>query len=890
MRRSLPIALCIAALALSCRKDDAPGRTVPTAVRDTRGAAATALGHDIELRGVVTCFDATAGVLYLQDDTGAQAFLVGNLGAPLVAGQEAVLVGRLETGGALARLSRPRITVLGQAEMLPQVRPISLAALVARDAESEWVQVQAVVQGMERRGDQVLLDIQEGGTTARAMIAAFGDPEYPALTGARVRLGGTSSARAHAARMALPVDLFVPSLQDVRIMADPPASAATPGTAAAPVPPITTASGVRMLSSAEAAKHLPVHLHAIVTFNDPEQGLFFVQDESGGLYVEAWRHIHPVRPGDRVEIEGVTGAGAFAPIIDRPRVRWLAHGDPPPARHVRAGHLLTGAEDSQWVEVEGVVRNVKFDRYGALIRVADGPLRLTVQIPAEFDAKRTEPLLNARVRVRGACRSMLTVGNQLADVMLHSPDVGAITVVAAPPPDRVVRPVSSLLQFGPGVAQDWEHRVTVAGAVTYSQPGEIYLEDETGSVFVHSLGRARPALGDMVEASGFAAAGDYKPVLEDAEVRTVRPGVAPAPVVVSPEQVLSGRFDTTLVTLEGRLLDSVRGADGQRLLMRAGPYVFTATLPQPLEDLRPGSELRLTGVCTLATGERRSPQNFRLRLRSAADVVVQRRAPWWNPRQAAWMLGATALVAGLSLAWVTTLRRRVRAQSAVIWDRVKRETELQERQRMARELHDTLQQNLAGIGLCLAAVNRALPNRPADAQRHLAVAIDQVDVGVDAVQRSVWALRTASLESSGLTAALDEMGQQLARCSSTPIEVRTLTTGEPRTFAASTEGHLLRIGQEAMTNAVQHGHASHIEVELRYEADAFRLRVSDDGLGFDVERPARAGHFGLVGMRERAAMMGATIEVKSAMDEGTHVQVTLPLPPRRYPAQEERRA
>jgi signal transduction histidine kinase len=888
MRRALLTCLFIAAFALSCRKDDAPGRAVSTAVRDTRGGATTALGHDIELRGVVTSFDAAAGVLYLQDDTGAQAFLVGNLGAPLVAGQEAVLVGRLETGGALPRLARPRITVLGQAEMLPQVRPISLAALVARDAEAEWVQVQAVVRATERQGDRMVLDIQEGDTTARAVIATFGDPEYPALTGARVRLGGTSSARAHAARMALPVDLFVPSLQDVRIMADPPEKPASTGTAA-PVAPITTASAVRLLSSAEAAKHLPVHLHAVVTFNDAEQGLFFVQDESGGLYVEAWRHIHPVRPGDRVEIDGVTGAGAFAPIIDRPRVRWLAHGDPPPARHVRPGHLLTGAEDSQWVEVEGVVRNVKFDRYGALIRIADGPLRLTVQIPAEFDAKRTEPLLNARVRARGACRSMLTVGNQLADVMLHSPDVGSITVVAVPPPDRGVQPVSSLLQFSPG-GVDWEHRVTVSGAVTYSQPGELYLEDGTGSVFVHSLGRARPALGDVVEASGFAAAGDYKPVLEDAEVRTVRRGLAPQPVLVSPEQILSGRFDTTLVTLDARLLDSVRGGDGQRLLMRAGPYVFTATLPEPLEELRPGSELRLTGVAALATGERRSPQNFRLRLRSAADVVVRHRGPWWNPRQAAWMLGATALVAGLSLAWVTTLRRRVRAQSAVIWDRVKRETELQERQRMARELHDTLQQNLAGIGLCLAAVHRALPDRPDDAARHLAVAIDQVDVGVDAVQRSVWALRTASLESSGLTAALDEMGQQLARCSPTPIEVRTHASGEPRTFAASIEGHLLRIGQEALTNAVQHGHASHIEVELRYEAEAFRLRVSDDGQGFDVDRPAGAGHFGLVGMRERAGMIGATIEVMSALDEGTHVQVTVPLPPRRYAAREERTA
>jgi len=194
---------------------------------------------------------------------------------------------------------------------------------------------------------------------------------------------------------------------------------------------------------------------------------------------------------------------------------------------------------------------------------------------------------------------------------------------------------------------------------------------------------------------------------------------------------------------------------------------------------------------------------------------------------------------------------------------------------MARELHDTLEQNLAGIGLSLEAAGRALPNRVPVAEQHLALALEQVNAGVDEVRRSVWALRTESLDVSGLGAALDEIGQQLARCSHTPIEVRTRSIGDPRPFAAVVENDLLRIGQEALTNAVRHGHASHIQVELRYDEDAFRMRISDDGRGFDTRIPPRPGHFGLVGMRERADEMGASLSVRSTVGKGTDIEVVV---------------
>jgi signal transduction histidine kinase len=231
---------------------------------------------------------------------------------------------------------------------------------------------------------------------------------------------------------------------------------------------------------------------------------------------------------------------------------------------------------------------------------------------------------------------------------------------------------------------------------------------------------------------------------------------------------------------------------------------------------------------------------------------------------------------GLSLAWVMTLRRRVDEQARIIWSRVKSETELQERQRMARELHDTLEQNLTGISLSLEAANLTLGGAPQMAEQHLTRALGQVDASIEEVHRAVWALREASLDGRGLGDALDGIGQQLASCSARPIEVRTTVSGPPRPFPVAVENNLLRIGQEALTNAVKHGKATHIGIELRYEPQLFCLRVVDDGCGFDTTAAASPGRFGLVGMRERAREIGARLEVRAVVNRGTEVRVALP--------------
>jgi signal transduction histidine kinase len=198
---------------------------------------------------------------------------------------------------------------------------------------------------------------------------------------------------------------------------------------------------------------------------------------------------------------------------------------------------------------------------------------------------------------------------------------------------------------------------------------------------------------------------------------------------------------------------------------------------------------------------------------------------------------------------------------------------------MARELHDTLEQNLTGISLSLEAASLTLERSPQMAEQHLGRALVHVDQSIEEVHRSVWALREESLEAHGLAASLDEIGQQLASCSASPIAVTTRMEGRPCPFALPVENHLLHIGREALTNAVKHGKAAHIDVTLTYSERTFRLRVRDDGRGFNTLAPAPVGRLGLVGMRERALEIGGRVDVLSGVGRGTEVQVSVPLPP-----------
>jgi signal transduction histidine kinase/ligand-binding sensor domain-containing protein len=203
---------------------------------------------------------------------------------------------------------------------------------------------------------------------------------------------------------------------------------------------------------------------------------------------------------------------------------------------------------------------------------------------------------------------------------------------------------------------------------------------------------------------------------------------------------------------------------------------------------------------------------------------------------------------------------------------------LQERNRIAREIHDNLAQEILGISVQLEIVARTMGSAPDAARKHLDRARALVRSSVAEARRYVWDLRSQSLDERDLPAALAEMTRRLTAESG--VQTQFNVGGTFRPLAPQVENNLLRIGQEAVGNAVRHAQAKTLSVSLEFGAREVRLEVKDDGRGFDpaaYNDGGRGGHFGLVGMRERAEQMGGEARVNSTPGAGTEVTVRVPI-------------
>jgi signal transduction histidine kinase len=206
---------------------------------------------------------------------------------------------------------------------------------------------------------------------------------------------------------------------------------------------------------------------------------------------------------------------------------------------------------------------------------------------------------------------------------------------------------------------------------------------------------------------------------------------------------------------------------------------------------------------------------------------------------------------------------------------------LSERNRVARELHDTLEQGLTGISLQLEAVVGTVQSAPWAARQSLDVARQMLRYSIEETRRSVMDLRSQALESNDLPAALATLARQMTNGTGTRADVRV--DGQRRRLDAAIEHHLLRIGLEAVTNAVKHSGASKIEIAVRFSPATVTLTVADDGCGVRRETgELDGGHFGMQGIRERANKIGGLFELDTRTGAGTRLSVSVPIAGRRH--------
>jgi signal transduction histidine kinase len=217
--------------------------------------------------------------------------------------------------------------------------------------------------------------------------------------------------------------------------------------------------------------------------------------------------------------------------------------------------------------------------------------------------------------------------------------------------------------------------------------------------------------------------------------------------------------------------------------------------------------------------------------------------------------------------WKLRLRRVHREFAAV----------LAERLRLSREIHDTLLQNLVGLALQFDVLAEGLETLTADAKSRLVRIRKQVDGYVREARQAIYELRTSSPPACpDLAMSLTEFGARTA--GGTPT-FESSVEGDPPEYSANLRRALIRIGQEAITNAVRHADAKRIRLDVRFETTAISLNVADDGCGFDVGRAQSEtdDHYGLLSMRERAEDVGAHLDIVSEKGRGTIVTLRAPL-------------
>ena len=448
------------------------------------------------------------------------------------------------------------------------------------------------------------------------------------------------------------------------------------------LPVLTQAAQIRRLTSTEAQRQYPIRLRGVLTYYVPALRLTFFQDSTAGIYVNILGAPPEAHMGDLVEVRGVSGAGFFAPEVENPEIRVLGKGSLPPARRFALENLLSGEQDSQFVEVRGIVHSARIESM-LLAHRQEGPPALALVIAAgrnkfkawitNFDrAANYASLIDAHVAVRGACGALFNDKRQLVGIQLFVPSRDQVQIIEAARADAYTLPIlptSSLMQFSPETVSG--HRIRVRGVVTLDKPGRLlYIQDASGGVKVVSPQKEAVRIGDRVDAIGFPTAGQYAPVLEDGEFRRLGPaGAQPAPVDLTQVSTLNGDHDAELITIEGTLLGhSMEGGD-LVLAMETGGATFSALLGSNrsnawVRSIPIRGRLRLTGVWSIETDELRRPTSFRVLLRSAADVVVIDLPSWWTATRILALLGALATIIALSAAWVIVLRRRVRAQTA----------------------------------------------------------------------------------------------------------------------------------------------------------------------------------------------------------------------------------
>jgi len=674
----------------------------------------------------------------------------------------------------------------------------------------------------------------------------------------------------------------------------------TPATA---LPTLTAAQQIRWLKPDEANQKYPVVVRGVITSVKTGRGKPIggtLQDGTGGIFLwglDSVAAAAEIKAGDFCEVEGVTSAGDFSPMIVCRRLTVLGAGQFLEPARPNWDELIHGGLDGEWVEVKGMV-----------LQATNSDLEIGMKggrIACSLRGRGSEAYLGAIVRVRGVVYAYHDRARHITGVTINVPSQKFVSMEAQSPSDPFSAPVMhirDLFTYNP--SESGFQRVKVMGQVIHERDGVYYVMDGTNGLRLIPKDGTKASVGDRVEAVGFPEIDSPfdKPLftLRDAVVRKTGSASLPAPVKVAGDDLLNRQHDSTLVCLESRLLSVSQYRAEQVFELQAGTRIYLArlnTASGQIPELRLGSLLEVTGTYAVS-GDRSVP--FELLLNSPADIRVLELPSWWTTRHALIVVCVMAFVILLAVAWIGLLHQQVGKRTAELFaanqllkdeitERKRAEDELvrtrlqhmveQERTRIAHDLHDDLGSRVTRIVLLLDEL--ALQNRvpPPNAPEHpLEISAAAMEI-IQSLDETVWAVNPRNDTLPHLINYLSQFAIDFLKVADVRCRLDFPDYPPARTVSTETRHHLFLAAKEALNNAVRHAHATEVRLRMVIDDTSLVLVIEDDGRGFE-RAPDHPSADGLRNMRQRMETIGGQFEIQSTPEIGTKVTLTCIWSPR----------
>ena len=584
----------------------------------------------------------------------------------------------------------------------------------------------------------------------------------------------------------------------------------------------------------------------------------------------------------------------------------ISHSTPEQIADVSINDVLSGRYPFRPIRVKGTVRDTFTDeidhKYRHVILSADSE-SIGLSIPSEENAEPLSHLIGAEIRATGCYTPSFSGYRKLSRCEINLRSTNDIEILKPPPADRFSAPsidtirldeTASILKLGRHAARGI--------VIAVWQRGDFAVRTDNGAIVNVRLAEGMPpSYGEYVDVVGLPDTDLYRINLRRAIWRKI-PGSGHTPEKAALTEAatlftdgkghneLKPDFHGQAISLQGTVFGShsdIMDNGMVRLLCNGfSVTIDSSASPSAIAALQPGCKARISGTYIVKTDSwhPNEPlpriQEVILVVRGASDIEILEPPPWWTPQRFAILISALFATLMAFLLWNVLLRRLAEKRGRELMqsklEQVETELKVQERTRIAVELHDTIAQNLTGVSLEIDSAEQLASKNPEGMMKHLGMAARTLQSCRNELRNCLWDLRSRALEEANINEAIRRaIAPQISN-----VELSIRFNVQRKHLTDDTAHVLMRIIRELVLNAVRHGEASSVKIAGSLEnGDTLLFSVSDDGCGFDPQtRPGVAqGHFGLQGVRERVNQFDGEMNIESTPGKGSRISILMKL-------------